>query len=256
MFIIISPSKTQDFDCRNYSDFTVPIHYQKAGELVSLLKKMDKKELSKLMKLSDKLSQLNWQRFQNFCLPFDLTNARQALLVFKGDVFQGFDVDNYKKKDFSFAQNHLRILSGLYGILRPMDLIQAYRLEMGTKLANARGKNLYEFWNGTVTETLNREMNLTRHPERVLINLSSIEYFKVIKPKLFNGKILDIAFKEKTSQGFKIIGIHAKRARGLMADFIIMNRLTTPEPLKEFQGNGYGYRKEQSSESLWVFARG
>jgi len=254
MIIVISPSKTLDFSSNQFQTHTLPRQLEQSQALINTVKKLSPEELSNLMKISDKLSQLNWQRYKDFKTPFSLNNAKQALLAFKGDVYGGIDSDNYSDDDFSFAQQHLRILSGLYGALRPLDLIQAYRLEMGTRLQNPQGKNLYEFWDKQVTELLNQDFDGRETP--VLINLASTEYFKVIKPKLLNARILTLAFKENKSGTYKTIGIHAKRARGLMTNFIIKNRLTEIEQVKGFDLEQYTFNEVLSSEKEWVFSRG
>ena len=254
MIIVISPSKTLDFSANQFQLHTQPRQLVQSQQLIDTAKKLTAEELSALMKISDKLSQLNWQRYKDFSTPFSLKNAKQALLAFKGDVYGGIDSDNYNEQDFDFAQQHLRILSGLYGALRPLDLIQPYRLEMGTRLQNDQGKNLYEFWNAQITELLNQD--LSDQPTPLLINLASTEYFKVIKPKLLKAKILTLAFKENKAGTYKTIGIHAKRARGLMTNFVIKNRLTEAEQIKAFSLENYGYNESLSSEKEWVFSRG
>ena len=253
MIIVISPSKTLDFSVNPFHTHTHSRQLEQSQELIETSKQLSPEELSGLMKISEKLSQLNWQRYQDFQQPFTLDNAKQALLAFKGDVYAGIDSDNYTKDDFDFAQKHLRILSGLYGALRPLDLIQPYRLEMGTRLQNKHGKNLYEFWGNQVTELLNQELN--DDPTPLLINLASNEYYKVIKPKVLNTKILTLSFKENKSGVYKIIGIHAKRARGLMTSFIIKNRLIEPEQIKAFNCENYSFNESLSSENEWVFSR-
>ena len=205
------------------------------------------------MKISEKLSLLNHQRYQDFHQPFTLDNAKQALLSFKGDVYGGIDSDHYDEDDFSFAQQHLRILSGLYGALRPLDLIQPYRLEMGAALSNPQGKNLYAFWDTQVTEQLNQDFSNESTP--VLINLASNEYFKVIKPKILNARILTLSFKESKSGVYKTIGIHAKRARGLMTNFIIKNRIVEIDDIKRFELDNYRFNPSLSSEKEWAFTR-
>ena len=253
MIIVISPSKTLDFSPNPFHTHTLPRQLDKSQELIDTAQQLNPEEIAALMKISEKLSHLNWQRYQDFLQPFTLDNAKQALLAFKGDVYGGIDSDNYSDEDFAFAQKHLRILSGLYGALRPLDLIQPYRLEMGTRLQNKYGKNLYEFWDTQVTELLNQDFNDDSVP--LLINLASTEYFKVIKPRVLKAKILTLAFKENKAGIYKTIGIHAKRARGLMTDFIIRNRLTNPEKIKEFDDANYTFNESLSSEKEWVFSR-
>ncbi len=254
MIIVISPAKTLDLSKSSITTHTHPRQLKLSQELIDTVKKLSTDQISQLMKISDKLSLLNWQRYQDFTTPFTLDNAKQALLAFKGDVYGGIDVDQYSEDDLDFAQQHLRILSGLYGGLRPLDLIQAYRLEMGTRLQNAHGKNLYEFWAGKVTDLLNQDFATQSEP--LLINLASTEYFKVIKPKLLNAKILTLAFKENKAGTYKTIGIHAKRARGLMTSYIIKNRLSKAEQIKQFAIEDYVYNDDLSSANEWVFSRG
>ncbi len=253
MIIVISPSKTLDFSDHPFKSHTQPRQQQQSQLLIDTVKQLDPEALLALMKISEKLSLLNWQRYQDFQLPFSLKNAKQALLAFKGDVYGGIDSDNYNEDDFAFAQDHLRILSGLYGALRPLDLIQPYRLEMGTRLQNQRGKNLYEFWDTQVTELLNQDLKSDETP--LLINLASNEYFKVIKTKELKYKVLTLAFKENKAGVYKVIAIHAKRARGLMTDFIIKNRLTAPEQIKAFNLESYRFNEALSSDKEWVFSR-
>ncbi len=253
MIIVISPSKTLDFSSNAYHFHTQPRQLEKSQVLIDTVKEFSSGELSELMKISEKLGQLNWQRFQDFQQPFTLDNAKQALLAFKGDVYAGIDSDSYADEDFIFAQKHLRILSGLYGALRPLDLIQPYRLEMGTRLNNKRGKNLYEFWDAQVTELLNQDFSNDSLP--LLINLASNEYFKIVKHKLLRAKIITPSFKENKAGIYKTIGIHAKRARGLMTNFIIKNRITEVEQLKEFSEERYVFNAPLSTGSEWVFCR-
>jgi hypothetical protein len=201
------------------------------------------------MFLSEKLSKLNFDRFQAFKTPFSLDNAKQALLAFKGDVYNGINASSLSIEDLDFAQNNVRMLSGLYGVLRPLDLIQPYRLEMGTKLGNVHGKNLYDYWGSDISEVLNED------EEKLIVNLASNEYFKAIDKKILKAQILDIVFKEKKNDTYKVIGIYAKRARGLMINYIIRNRLTDAEVLKDFSDEGYLYNQELSSDSSWVYVR-
>ncbi len=254
MIIVISPSKTLDFSANPFHTHTLPRQLDNSQELIDTVKPFSVGELADLMKLSEKLSQLNWQRYRDFKRPFTLDNSKQALLSFKGDVYGGIDADNYSADDFAFAQKHLRILSGLYGALRPLDLIQPYRLEMGTRLANNNGKNLYEFWGDQVTELINKDLENQETP--LLINLASNEYFKVIKPKVLQVPVLTLNFKENKAGVYKTIGIHAKRARGLMTDFMIKNRVTDANQIKAFSDSEYVFNEGLSSEKEWVFSRG
>lgn len=251
MIAVISPSKTQDFTGDNHPLATLPSQLSHSWTLIQQLRELSATDLQQLMKISPKLAQLNWQRFQDFTPKFTADNAKPALLAFKGDVYTGIDSANYTDEDFAFAQQQLCILSGLYGALRPLDLIQPYRLEMGTCFVNHAGKNLYQFWDKQVTEQLNQDENL----QAVLINLASAEYFKVIQAKHLNATIYNIIFKENKSGVFKVIGIHAKRARGLMVDYMIKNRLTDEQQLKNFTANDYRFNPELSTQHDWVFTR-
>ena len=250
MILIISPSKAQDFSTTPCAAFTQTRQMDFSIELMSILKRKSEAQIATLMSLSEKLAKLNFDRFQSFQTPFTLANAKQALLAFKGDVYNGIDASSLNEDDLNFAQGKVRMLSGLYGVLRPLDLIQPYRLEMGTKLANNKGKNLYEFWGDDVSEVLNEDES------ELIINLASNEYFKSIDKKTLKANILNIAFKEKKGDVYKIIGIFAKRARGLMVNYIIRNRLNAPEALKDFTDEGYQFSSEYSSNSTWVFTRG
>lgn len=253
MLMVISPAKTLDYSVSNYPHFTTPAALAQSQALVGQLSTYDAPKLSALMKISDKLAALNYQRYQDFQTPFTPDNAKQALLVFKGDVYKGIQVEKYDDDDLAFAQKHLRILSGLYGILRPLDLMQPYRLEMGTKLATDKGKNLYEFWGDQISTLLNDD--LAEEAEPCLVNLASNEYFKSVNKKALKAKILNIAFKENKNGTYKVIGIHAKRARGLMVDFVIRERVQNVEQLKAFDTEGYTYREEHSKPDTWVFCR-
>jgi len=253
MILVISPSKTMAFQDSQYPDYSQPALLDQSRKLVEELKKLSPRQVGKLMRVSDKLAQLNWQRYQDFTTPFALDNSKQALLAFKGDVYSGLDAETFSHADLTFAQNHVRILSGLYGMLKPLDLMQAYRLEMGTKFSIGPCKNLYEFWNSRVTETLNDDLNIQEHP--VLVNLASDEYFKVIHPKILQAPILKISFKENKNGTYRVIAIHAKRARGLMVNYVVKNRLGNTEALKSFNSKGYEFNKDLSSNLEMVFCR-
>jgi cytoplasmic iron level regulating protein YaaA (DUF328/UPF0246 family) len=250
MLAVISPSKTQDFSSSNVDVFTKTRQIEQSQILIDLLKTKTQSEIASLMSISDKLSKLNFDRFQTFSTPFTLTNAKQALLAFKGDVYNGIDAPNLSSQDLDFAQSCVRMLSGLYGVIRPLDLIQPYRLEMGTRLENDKGKNLYEFWRDKISQILNEDES------SVIINLASNEYFKGIDKKSLNAKIINIAFKELKGDTYKIIGIYAKRARGLMVNYMIKNRITKSDDLKNFNVEDYKFRQDMSDESTWVFTRG
>ena len=250
MLAVISPSKTQDFSSSNVDVFTKTRQIEQSQILIDLLKTKTQSEIASLMSISDKLSKLNFDRFQTFSTPFTLTNAKQALLAFKGDVYNGIDAPNLSSQDLDFAQSCVRMLSGLYGVIRPLDLIQPYRLEMGTRLENDKGKNLYEFWRDKISQILNEDES------SVIINLASNEYFKGIDKKSLNAKIINIAFKELKGDTYKIIGIYAKRARGLMVNYMIKNRITKSDDLKNFNVEDYKFRQDMSDELTWVFTRG
>ncbi len=250
MLAIISPSKTQDFSEGNIDIFSQTRQLESSNELIGILKSKSKSQISKLMSLSEKLSELNFDRFQKFKLPFTLDNAKQAILAFKGDVYNGINAPDLSSEDLEFAQSKVRMLSGLYGVVRPLDLIQPYRLEMGTKLSNAKGLNLYDYWGSEISNVLNED-----EPD-LIINLASNEYFKAIDKNTLKANILDIVFKEKKGETYKVIGIYAKRARGLMINYIIRNRLENPEALKDFSDEGYRFDRDLSSDSSWVYLRG
>ena len=250
MLAIISPSKTQDFSQCDIDIFSQTRQIESSNELIGILKNKSKSQIAKLMSISEKLSELNFDRFQNFQLPFTLKNAKQAILAFKGDVYNGINAPELSHEDLEFAQGKVRMLSGLYGVIRPLDLIQPYRLEMGTKLSNAKGGDLYDYWGSDISSVLNED-----EPD-LIVNLASNEYSKAIDKKTLNADILDIVFKEKKGDNYKVIGIYAKRARGLMVNYIIRNRLDKPEDLKDFTDEGYHFDKGLSNDSSWVFLRG
>ncbi|NYT26983.1 MAG: peroxide stress protein YaaA [Candidatus Thiodubiliella endoseptemdiera] len=249
MLAVISPSKTQDFNPVDLTTYTQTRQIKESKALIRILKSKTQDDIGELMSISEKLAILNFERFQIFKTPLTLANAKQALLAFKGDVYTGIDAPNLDTEDLTFAQDALRMLSGLYGVVRPLDLIAPYRLEMGTRLVNPKGKNLYEFWGDKISKILNEDES------EVIINLASNEYFKGIDKKSLNAKIINIAFKERKNDQYKIIGIYAKRARGLMVNYMIKNRLTNPESLKAFDSEGYQFKPELSDDTIWVFTR-
>jgi cytoplasmic iron level regulating protein YaaA (DUF328/UPF0246 family) len=253
MLLIISPSKTQNFDFPIRGDYTLPLFLDQTKQLARQLKQLAQPQLAALMKMSDKLAALSYQRFQDFQFPFRPTNSRQALLMFRGDQFDPMAVDSYSDEQFAHAQHHLRILSGLYGMLRPLDLMQPYRLEMATKLAVGEAKNLYSFWGDLVTRKLNNKLSEDSQP--VLINLASAEYFKVIRRKELHADILTLSFKQEKEGKLKTIAIYAKRARGAIVDFVIRNRITRPIDLQGFNRDGYRFKSDLSTDNEWVFVR-
>ena len=255
MLIVISPAKTLDYETPPViKRHTKPAMLKQSQALIDNLRNYSALDLAELMKLSMKLAELNFDRYHDWQTPFTTKNAKQASLAMKGDVYTGLDAESMSEEDFAFAQEHLRILSGLYGVLRPLDLMQPYRLEMGTKLPNAEGADLYSFWGERITQAINKA--LKAQGDDVLINLASNEYYKSIKPKLVNGRIITPQFKEKKNGSYRMIGVYAKKARGLMSRYIIDNRLTDPEDLKGFKTDGYRFSKQQSKDDQWVFVRG
>jgi cytoplasmic iron level regulating protein YaaA (DUF328/UPF0246 family) len=254
MLIVVSPAKTLDYESPPKTRvFTQPDYLDSSQELIARLRNLSSPELSKLMKVSQKIADLNFSRYKIWNKKFTEKNSKQSVLAFKGDVYTGLDADTFNSKDFNFAQKHLRVLSGLYGLLRPLDLMQAYRLEMSTKLDTKRGKNLYEFWGSTITEGLNTQLKKIK--SEYLINLASNEYFRAVKPNDLNANIITPAFKENKNGEYKMIGIFAKKARGMLSRYIIKNRLVNPEDMKSFSEDGYKFNKKLSRNNTWVFSR-
>lgn len=252
MLIVISPAKTLDYETAPVTDtYSQPDFLNHSAELIEQLRTLSVQDVAGMMKLSDKLSSLNVARFESWSPEFTTENAKQALLAFKGDVYAGMDAESFNDADFAFAQEHLRILSGLYGLLKPLDLMQPYRLEMGTKLANSRGKDLYQFWGSIITDTLNHEL-ASKH---VLINLASNEYFKATKAKNISARIITPVFKDWKNGQYKIISFYAKKARGLMSRYIIQNQLNDAEHLKDFDLDGYRFADSMSDGDTWTFIR-
>ncbi len=269
MLLVISPAKKLDMARRlPFLQARQPLFADEAAQLVSHLRTLGRHQLSQLMKLSDKLAELNHARFRHWQTPFDTDNATHALAAFQGDVYQTLDAATLNEAQLGFAAAHVRILSGLYGVLRPDDLMQAYRLEMGTRLSKAaalpgvaaehaaffqRFPDLYSFWREKVTHLLAREMQ--QQPTDTLINLASQEYFRAVDAKHIAGRVITPVFKEAHGDTYRVIGIHAKRARGLMAREIITRQWTEAEELQAFTAAGYRYHTAMSSASEWVFAR-
>ena len=254
MLIVVSPAKTLDFDTPPViSEFTQPQLLAESALLIERARQLTPTDIGQLMKISDKLAGLNAARFADWQPDFTPGNAKQALLAFKGDVYTGLDAENLSAKDFEFAQQHLRMLSGLYGLLRPLDLMQAYRLEMGTKLDNVRGKDLYQFWGDIITDKLNDA--LAEQGDNVLINLASNEYFKAVQPKRLAGQIITPVFKDCKNGQYKIISFYAKKARGLMARYIIQNQLTQVSQLTAFDTDGYYFVEAESTATELMFKR-
>ncbi|SDH63335.1 peroxide stress protein YaaA [Pseudomonas panipatensis] len=254
MLMVISPAKTLDYETAPVTDrHTLPVHLDDAQALIGILRELTPAQIGSLMSLSDKLAGLNAARYASWHPDFNPGNAKQALLAFKGDVYTGLNAEDFDAADFDFAQRHLRMLSGLYGVLRPLDLMQPYRLEMGTKLANPRGKDLYAFWGERISGWLNEA--LAEQGDAVLLNLASTEYFGAVKRKALDARIIDTEFKDLKNGQYKIISFYAKKARGLMARYVIKERLSDPEGLKDFAYAGYRYAAEESSADRLVFLR-
>ena len=254
MLTLLSPAKTLDFDTPPTTDkATQGIFLDRSAELVDVLKQYSPEELGALMKLSPKLAELNVQRFHDWCLPFTRDNAKVAVLAFKGDVYTGLEADRLSADQLDFAQQHVRILSGLYGVLRPLDLIQPYRLEMGTKLANPEGRDLYTYWGNDITGALNRE--LEQQAQKVVVNLASNEYFGAVRAKQLNARLVTPVFKDEKNGKYKIISFYAKKARGLMTRWIIEQGLDDAGRLHKFDVAGYRFSEEDSSGDTLVFKR-
>lgn len=254
MLAVISPAKNLDFDTPvTTSEYTQPPLLDQAEELIQVCRQLTPADLASLMKLSDKLAGLNVARFQEWQRPFTLDNARQALYAFNGDVYSGIDAHSLSETGLDYCQANLRILSGLYGLLKPLDLMQAYRLEMGTKLANPKGKDLYQFWGMTLTDMLNEQ--LKQADSQVLVNLASNEYFKAVKPKSLDAKVVTPVFKDLKNGQYKIISFYAKKARGMMVRYMAENQVTELSQLEGFNYAGYYFSEEQSSDDTLVFLR-
>lgn len=254
MLIVISPAKTLDFETPvRTRKFTQPQFLDDAAVLIERLRELDPIQIGKLMSISPALAELNHARNMNWAAPFSPDNAKQAVLAFRGDVYVGLQADTFTAQELDFAQKHLRILSGLYGLLRPLDLIQPYRLEMGTGLTNSHGSNLYAFWGDKITASLNTELRKEKEP--VLVNLASGEYFKAVHPKALAARVITPIFKERKGAAYKVVSFCAKRARGAMSAYIIRNRLRAVDDIKGFTGDGYRFNVSLSTTDDWVFTR-
>lgn len=252
MIVVLSPAKKLDYESENMrSNTDVPALLDDSQQLINKARTLKSEDLKAMMGISDALADLNVARFKAFDTPFTPANARPALDAFKGDVYQGLDAPTMDDADRDFANGHIRILSGLYGLLKPLDLMQAYRLEMGTKFSSDRGSNLYQFWGSKITDQLNKDLK----DGDVLINLASTEYFKAVKVKELNGKVITPVFKEIKEGKARVISFLAKKARGTMTRWIVDNRITDANKLKDFTLGGYQYDADASSPSQWVFSR-
>ena len=257
MLIVVSPAKTLDYESPLVTEkFTQPdlINYSKA--LIKVCRELTPADVAALMKVSDKIADLNVGRFQEWSETFTTENSRQAILAFKGDVYTGLEAETLSDTDFDYAQDHLRMLSGLYGLLKPLDLMQPYRLEMGTKLANDKGSNLYQFWGNVITDKLNEA--IAAQGDNVLINLASNEYFKAVKVKNLDAQVITPItpiFKDCKNNQYKVISFYAKKARGMMARYIIENRIESVADLTKFDTAGYYFVEEESTPTDLVFKR-
>lgn len=250
MHLLISPAKTLDMEpITNLSEVSISPFTNESSLLIEDLKKLNSTDIQKLMNVSSKIAELNAGRFADWNLPFNEKNSKASVFAFKGDVYTGLDVESFSKEDLEFTQNHLSILSGLYGLLRPLDLMQAYRLEMGTKFINKGGKNLYEFWGNKITKEINER------EKDYVVNLASNEYFKAVNKKDLKAEIITPVFKDEKNGKLKIISFYAKKARGMMSRFIIQNRIKKIEELKNFNLGGYSYNDNLSNTKEWVFTR-
>ena len=254
MLTVLSPAKSLNLDPQKQTTkYSAPEFLEEAETLVNKLKRMSRKALGELMSISDDLSELNHGRFNEWSRPFTTKNAKQAVLTFNGDVYQGLNASQFKARDLAYAQDHLRILSGLYGVLRPLDLMEAYRLEMGTSLKTRQGNSLYDFWGDKITESL--KADLDQQKQRALVNLASNEYFKSVKPKQLGCPVITPVFKEIKDGKSRTIALFAKQARGRMAAWMIQNRIDAPEDLTGFNLDGYEYQPDESTDSKLTFSR-
>jgi cytoplasmic iron level regulating protein YaaA (DUF328/UPF0246 family) len=254
MLALVSPAKKLDFnELDRPRPHSTAVFAKETKALVATARKLSQTELQRLMKLSDNLSELNHKRFKSFAAESSVDNAKQAALAFAGDTYTGLQAASLGDADLAYAQDHLRILSGLYGLLRPLDLIQPYRLEMGRRLANPRGADLYDFWGDKLAKAI--DSLVADHETPVVVNLASNEYFKAARAKSLKARVITPAFKEVKDGEARVIGMFAKQARGAMARFMIKNRIETPEGLQAFKEGGYAYKAKLSSADDWVFTR-
>lgn len=253
MLVVISPAKTLKTDIPVFENSSNPVLLSKSKKLVSILRKLKPAQLSNLMGISAKLAQLNFERYQQWKAPYTYNESLTAIYAFRGEVYNGLDIDSFSEEEIKYTNEHLRILSGLYGVLKPLDVILAYRLEMGTKLHIGDFNNLYKFWGDIITKTINKDLKANN--ESVLINLASEEYFKSINTKILKANIITPVFKEDKNGNYKVISIFAKKARGLMSSFIMKNRIVDPNNIKHFDSERYNYNDNLSTESHFVFTR-
>lgn len=255
MMVVLSPAKRLDFEAGGARKHTQPAFLDDAQKLAARLKKLSARDLRSLMNVSDKIAELNVKRYREWKKPFTPDNAKQAVLAFRGDVYQGLDADSFSAADLDFAQRHIRVLSGLYGVLRPLDLIQPYRLEMGTRFAAGNGADdLYAFWGGKITRHLNAAL-AKDGGEAVLVNLASKEYFSAIRADELKARIVTPVFKEKKNGHYKVVSFTAKRSRGMMTSWIVKNRVADVAKIKRFREGGYAFNAGLSDAADWVFTR-
>lgn len=257
MLIVLSPAKSLDYETPpRIKTHTMPRFIDRSATLIERLRRLAPQDVAALMDISDKLAVLNVTRYADWSPTFTAANSKQAVLAFNGDVYDGLDAKSLSTDDLAFTQKHIRILSGLYGVLRPMDWMQPYRLEMGTRLDNVAGKDLYAFWGDDVTTLLNKDMADLKHEgPATLVNLASEEYFKVVRPKVLAARVITPVFEDWKGGRYKIISFHAKRARGTMARYAVTHRVTEASKLKRFAEDGYAYDKAASDDTRWVFRR-
>jgi len=254
MLFLLSPAKSLDYESTLPAiAATQPKFVPQSAELIATLKQKTSQQISELMDLSDALAKLNVQRYKAWSPQFTEANARPAVLAFNGDVYEGLDAKSLKPKDLQWAQVHVAILSGLYGVLRPLDLMQPYRLEMGTALKHGKANNLYQFWGALIAEHLNQQLSHSKEP--VIVNLASQEYFKAVDRKALQARVIECVFQDHKNGQYKIISFFAKRARGLMARYAIQQQAKTPEALQAFNLEGYAFEASASSEDSLVFRR-
>lgn len=254
MLALISPAKTLDYQTALPTDqFTLPRLLPQSEQLIADCRKLSSSDIANLMKVSEKIAQLNRERFHDWQADFSFANARQAIFAFKGDVYTGLDAYDLEQPALEFAQQHLRMLSGLYGLLRPLDLMMPYRLEMGTKLANIAGHNLYEFWGDQITDLINAD--LAQAQSEILVNIASDEYYKAVQAKRIRAEIVKPVFLDQKHGQYKVISFYAKKARGLMARYMIENQLSRIDELKAFNLDGYYFDALSSSSGELVFKR-
>jgi uncharacterized protein len=256
MIIVLSPAKSLDYETPPHvKKHTIPDFVDEAAELIGGLRRLSPQQIGSLMSISDQLAHLNFERYAQWSPSFGTHNAKQAVLAFNGDVYEGLNAKTLSSADLDYAQSHVRVLSGLYGLLRPLDLLQPYRLEMKTRFVNARGKDLYAFWGEQITQALNVQLKKNAVASRVLVNCASGEYFKAVKPRLLEAPVITPVFEDWKGGRYKIISFHAKRARGLMARYAVENRLDKPAQLKDFDSEGYAFDVKASNDSTYLFRR-